>query len=183
VSVEPEAGLCRPIVMMIRLASLAVVAVVALAILPARATSNYEYKSDEYVVLREGVAPNKRMSLASHGEGDLGGENFHVWLMAEPSHRRKRGSAMKTQTDSFTTSFLVTHSPEEVFEAINDVHLAQVLTYLKLADLRLGLIMNFHVLHLRNGIRRVANKYVDSASSAESSAPSAVNVLSENRPS
>ncbi|HMH44146.1 MAG TPA: GxxExxY protein [Pyrinomonadaceae bacterium] len=36
-------------------------------------------------------------------------------------------------------------------EAINDVHLAQVLTYLKLADLRLGLIMNFHVLHLRNG--------------------------------
>ena len=68
-------------------------------------------------------------------------------------------------------------------EAINDVHLAQVLTYLKLADLRLGLIMNFHVLHLRNGIRRVVNKYEDSASSAESSAPSAVNVLSENRSS
>ena len=66
-------------------------------------------------------------------------------------------------------------------EAINDVHLAQVLTYLKLADLRLGLIMNFHVLHLRNGIRRVVNKYDDSAYSAESSAPSAVNVLSENR--
>jgi GxxExxY protein len=64
-------------------------------------------------------------------------------------------------------------------EAINDVHLAQVLTYLKLADLRLGLIMNFHVLHLRNGIRRVVNKYDDSASSAESSAPSAVTVLSE----
>ncbi len=34
-------------------------------------------------------------------------------------------------------------------EAINDVHLAQVLTYLKLADLRLGLILNFHALHLR----------------------------------
>jgi len=59
-------------------------------------------------------------------------------------------------------------------EAINDVHLAQVLTYLKLADLRLGLIMNFHVLHLRNGIRRVVNRYDDSATSAESSASSAV---------
>jgi len=59
-------------------------------------------------------------------------------------------------------------------ESINDVHLAQVLTYLKLADLRLGLIMNFHALHLRNGIRRVVNRYNDSASSAETSAPSAV---------
>ena len=59
-------------------------------------------------------------------------------------------------------------------EAINDVILAQVLTYLKLADLRLALIINFHVLHLRNGIRRVVNKYDDSASCAESSAPSAV---------
>lgn len=51
-------------------------------------------------------------------------------------------------------------------EAINDVHLAQVLTYLKLADLRLGLILNFHVLHFRDGIRRVVNRYDDSASSA-----------------
>lgn len=61
-------------------------------------------------------------------------------------------------------------------EAINDVVLAQVLTYLKLADLRLGLIFNFHVLHLRNGIRRVVNRYDDSASSAESSLSSAVNL-------
>jgi GxxExxY protein len=61
-------------------------------------------------------------------------------------------------------------------EAINDVHLAQVLTDLKLANLRLGLILNFHVLHLRDGIRRVVNRYDDSASSAETSAPSAVNL-------
>ncbi len=58
-------------------------------------------------------------------------------------------------------------------QAINDVHLAQLLTYLKLSDLRLGLILNFHVLHLRDGIRRV-NRYDDSASSAKSSATSAV---------
>jgi GxxExxY protein len=59
-------------------------------------------------------------------------------------------------------------------EAINEVHLAQVLTYLKLADLRLGLIMNFHALHLRNGIKRVVNRYDNSASSAETSVYSAV---------
>ena len=59
-------------------------------------------------------------------------------------------------------------------EAINDIHLAQVLTYLKLADCRLALIINFNVLHLKHGIRRVANRYDDSASSAKTSAASAV---------
>ncbi len=42
-------------------------------------------------------------------------------------------------------------------EATNDVHLAQVLTYLKLSDCRLGLLLNFNVARLRNGIRRVVN--------------------------
>src|SRR5260370_20135427 len=51
-------------------------------------------------------------------------------------------------------------------EAINDIHLAQVLTYLRLANCRLALILNFNVLHLRQGIRRVVNNYDDSASSA-----------------
>ena len=61
-------------------------------------------------------------------------------------------------------------------EAINDIHLAQVLTYLRLANCRLALIINFNVLHLREGIRRVVNNYDDSASSAKTSAPSAVNI-------
>lgn len=62
---------------------------------------------------------------------------------------------------------------------IDDVILAQVLTYLKLADLRLGLILNFHVVHLRNGIKRVVNHYEDSAPSAKPSASSAVSVLED----
>jgi GxxExxY protein len=64
-------------------------------------------------------------------------------------------------------------------DAINDIHLAQVLTYLRLANCRLALLMNFNVLHLREGIRRVVNNYDDSASSAKTSAPSAVNLNSE----
>jgi GxxExxY protein len=63
-------------------------------------------------------------------------------------------------------------------EGLNDVHFAQLLTYLKLADCKLGLLMNFNVLHLRDGIKRVVNRYDDSASSAEPFATSAVNVLS-----
>lgn len=40
-------------------------------------------------------------------------------------------------------------------EALNDVHLAQVLTYLKLNKCRLGLLINFNVKYLKDGIKRV----------------------------
>lgn len=42
-------------------------------------------------------------------------------------------------------------------EALNDVHLAQVLTYLKLSNCKLGMLINFKVALIKNGIRRVAN--------------------------
>ena len=42
-------------------------------------------------------------------------------------------------------------------EALNDVHLAQTLTYLKLGNYRLGLLMNFNVVLLKDGIKRVIN--------------------------
>lgn len=42
-------------------------------------------------------------------------------------------------------------------EALNDVHLAQTLTYLKLGNFKLGLLMNFNVTLLKNGIKRVVN--------------------------
>ena len=42
-------------------------------------------------------------------------------------------------------------------EAINDIHLAQTLTYLKLGSYKLGLLMNFNVVKLKDGIKRVIN--------------------------
>jgi GxxExxY protein len=42
-------------------------------------------------------------------------------------------------------------------EALNDIHLAQTLTYLKLGDYKLGLLMNFNVVLLKDGIKRVIN--------------------------
>ena len=42
-------------------------------------------------------------------------------------------------------------------EALNDVHLAQLLTYLKLSDCKLGLLINFNVKLLKEGVRRVVN--------------------------
>jgi GxxExxY protein len=42
-------------------------------------------------------------------------------------------------------------------EAIAPVHLKQVLTHLRLADLRLGMLINFNEALLRNGIKRIVN--------------------------
>ncbi len=42
-------------------------------------------------------------------------------------------------------------------EALNDVHMAQTLTYMKLGNHKLGLLINFNVTLLKNGIRRIIN--------------------------
>lgn len=40
-------------------------------------------------------------------------------------------------------------------DAFSDVHLAQVITYLKLSNCRLGMLLNFNVSRMKNGIKRV----------------------------
>ena len=42
-------------------------------------------------------------------------------------------------------------------EALSDIHLAQTLTYLKLGNYKLGLLVNFNVVLLKNGIKRIIN--------------------------
>ncbi len=42
-------------------------------------------------------------------------------------------------------------------DALNDIHLAQTLTYLKLGNYKLGLLINFNVVFLKSGIKRVIN--------------------------
>jgi GxxExxY protein len=42
-------------------------------------------------------------------------------------------------------------------ESINDVHLAQVLTYLKLSNCKLGMLINFNVKLIKYGFKRVVN--------------------------
>jgi GxxExxY protein len=48
---------------------------------------------------------------------------------------------------------------------IND---AQLLSYLRLSDKRVGLLINFHVRVLKNGLKRIVNEFPDSAVSADS---------------
>ena len=44
-------------------------------------------------------------------------------------------------------------------EALNEIHLMQTLSRHKLLDYRLGLLINFNVLLLPDGIRRIANNF------------------------
>jgi GxxExxY protein len=42
-------------------------------------------------------------------------------------------------------------------DALAAIHQAQVISYLKLSGKKLGILINFNVAHLRDGIRRVVN--------------------------
>jgi GxxExxY protein len=50
-------------------------------------------------------------------------------------------------------------------EKILPIHLAQLLTYLKLSGLSLGLIINWNVILLRDGLQRVVRNHPDEQSS------------------
>ena len=55
-------------------------------------------------------------------------------------------------------------------EAIHPVDQAQLLSYLRLLNLRVGLLLNFHVVILRDGIKRMVNSYQDMHDSGETGA-------------
>ena len=62
--------------------------------------------------------------------------------------------------DAFRVDFLVEKLVVVELKSVDDVvpvHIAQVLTYLKLTGLNVGLILNFEVDLMRKGVRRVVN--------------------------
>jgi len=42
-------------------------------------------------------------------------------------------------------------------DTLKDIHLAEMLTYLKISKCKLGLILNFNVMKMKDGVKRVAN--------------------------
>lgn len=43
-------------------------------------------------------------------------------------------------------------------QSLTEVHWAQVLTYLKLSDCKLGLLINFNAIRLVDGVKRIVNR-------------------------
>ena len=44
------------------------------------ATFSYDYGADEYVTISSGISPDGRLAITTHGEGEGGLDNFHVYL-------------------------------------------------------------------------------------------------------
>jgi GxxExxY protein len=44
-------------------------------------------------------------------------------------------------------------------ESLNELHQAQLITYLKVSDCQVGLLINFNVTRLTDGLRRMVNNY------------------------
>jgi GxxExxY protein len=59
-------------------------------------------------------------------------------------------------------------------DGLAPVHHAQLLTYLKCSDKRVGLLINFNVPILKNGLKRVVNRYAGPAPTRHTSADSAL---------
>ena len=62
--------------------------------------------------------------------------------------------------DAYRMDFLVEDCVVVQLKAVDSlqaIHDAQLLTYLKLSEMKLGLLINFNVPVLKNGIRRIAN--------------------------
>lgn len=108
-----------------------VAAIVLLA--PAYATDNYAYKPNEYVVVRNGKSPDGHFSIAAHGGGELGYDNFHIYLMAEPGHRKIGPlEEIKNNLDTGAQAFIANWSKDSHYVAITyriDRHIGDLKVY------------------------------------------------------
>ncbi|MGC3990003.1 MAG: hypothetical protein QM796_10060 [Chthoniobacteraceae bacterium] len=53
-----------------------------------RATFNYDYGDDEYVTVSEGISPDGKFAITTHGEGEYGYDHFHVYLFDAVTGRK-----------------------------------------------------------------------------------------------
>jgi GxxExxY protein len=53
-------------------------------------------------------------------------------------------------------------------DQLNPIHDAQLLSYLRIAQKHVGLLINFHNRVLKNGLKRIVNEFPDSAISSQS---------------
>ena len=52
------------------------------------ATSNYEYGDNEYVTIMQGMSPDGKYAITTHGKGELGDDDFHVYLTGAAAGRK-----------------------------------------------------------------------------------------------
>ena len=97
------------------------------------ATDNYEYKRGEYALINAGMAPNLRYSIRANGSGELGYDNFHLYLMAEP-YAKKIGPLTEIDEilDTGPQAYRARWSPDSTHVALTyrtDRHFINLLLY------------------------------------------------------
>src|ERR1700722_18693558 len=121
----------------------AILLFIALSAPWAFATSNYEYKPGEYVTIADGVSPDGRYAIATHGEGDLGYDDWHVYLMN--AQTGKKIGPLEEITDPLDTAadaYVAQWSPDSSTVAITyraDRHVGVKIVY-RIANRRAYLI-------------------------------------------
>ena len=100
---------------------------------PVFATSNYDYKPGEYVTVIGGRSPDGRYSIATHGDGELGYDNWHVYLM-DATSGRKIGPLEEIQDplDTAADGYVAKWSPDSSRVSITyraDRHVAVTIVY------------------------------------------------------
>ena len=85
----------------------------------ARATDEHTYGPHEYATIWHGKSPNHHFSIATHGTGEGGFENFHPYLMAEPGHKSIGPlEEVSDVEDTGPMSFEAVWSPDSQYVAI-----------------------------------------------------------------
>ena len=80
----------------------AILSATALSMASAWATANHEYGTDEYDTVIDGISPDGRYAITTHGGGDLGYTNFHVYLTSATTG--KEISPLEEVTDNLDTN-------------------------------------------------------------------------------
>lgn len=99
----------------------------------AYATSNHEYRPDEFVVIENGKSPNGQYAIAAHGEGELGYDNFHLYLMDGKTGKKIGPLEEVTETlDTGADAFEAKWSPDSLQVSISyriDRHASVIIRY------------------------------------------------------
>jgi hypothetical protein len=107
------------------------------------ATANYEYKPGEYVTVTNGRSPDGRYAIATHGEGDMGYDNWHVYLMdAQTGKKIGPLEEIRDPLDTAADAYVAKWSPDSSKVALNyraDRHVAVTIVY-RIANRRAYLV-------------------------------------------
>jgi GxxExxY protein len=89
----------------------------------------------------------------------------HEWAKTEIPFKRQQGISLFHEEMKLDIGFRADVILDDKviieiksIENLADIHFKQVLTYLKLTNIKLGLLINFNVVLLKDGIKRIANK-------------------------